>query len=87
MQVNRERPLAKRDMRLVHRGAGFNREVASAIRTPIGHVVMAGLMRARAPAMRAVPTGRPYTGLEPFPGAFFGWEHVAKLHHRDAFAI
>ena len=44
-------------------------------------------MSARAATLRAVATIWPYAGFEPLTGRIFIWEHIAKLHQSDAFAI
>ena len=87
MQVDGNRPLAQRDMGLVHDGPGLDAEVTPAIRAAIGHVVVTGLMGPGASAMRAVAFFGPQAGLEPGAGRIFIGEHVDDIKQCQPFSI
>ena len=86
-QVDGDGPLAKRDLRPLHRGLGLDREVTPAVAAPVRHVSVTRLARVLRPALRAMATVRPNDGLKPFRRGFFGREHVYHLNDGESFAL
>ena len=86
-QVDGYGPLAKRNVRARERGARLDREVTSAVRTPVRHRLVAGLAGARTAALPAASTVRPDHGLDPFPCRVFAREHVHDFDEAEPVAV
>ena len=87
-QVDRDGPLAQRDVRPRHRRAGADGEVGAAALAPVGHRLgVRDFLRLGAAALRAVATIFPNDRLEPLCGGFLGREHVHQLHDGHPLAM
>ena len=87
VQVDRKDPFPQGNPGIVHGGAGLDREVGPAIGAAVRHVVVTGFVCLYTATVWAVTAIGPETRFKPCTGCVFIGEHVAKLYHRDAFAV
>ena len=85
-KVDRDGPLAKRDLGVGERGSGLDAEVAPAVRAPVRHLRVRGFPCAHASALPAASAIRPVDRLEPRCGCGFIREHVHYLDQGEPFA-
>ena len=85
-KVDRDGPLAKRDLGVGERGSGLDAEVAPAVRAPVRHLRVRGFPCAHASALPAASAIRPVDRLEPRCGCDFIREHVHYLDQGEPFA-
>ena len=87
-QVDRDGPLAQRDVGPGNRSASADGEVGAAVRAPIGHGLrVRNLASADATALPAAALAVPNHILKPLRCSLFGRKHVHELDHGDAFAV
>ena len=77
-------PLAQGDVGTRQRSTGLDTEVAAAVAAPVRYRRVAGLARAGAAALPAVPPVRPLECLEPLHGGFFRGKQVHHLYEAQA---
>ena len=88
IRIDGDRPLPQRNLGTLENGGGAYREVAPAVRAPVGHGLGLGDFGGLQPAAaRAAPLAVPDRLLEPASGGGFVREHVGKLDEADAFAV
>ena len=87
MQADRVGPLAQAHFRLFHERADLHGEVGSAIRAPVGHLVMRCLAGTLTPAAWATAAVGPDLRLEPLTSRALRREQLRQLLQGDAFAI
>ena len=87
-QVDRDGPLAQRDIGTSNRRSGANAEIGPAIRAPVGHRLGVGnVPRVNASAFPAVAPVAPNDGFEPRRRLRFIGKHVRHLNQRQTFAV